>query len=62
MEFDFLKATLLEQSILLSSCYGIIDGRHDYEVAAEIMQQLAHRFGGEVIISTRIGGGDDVAG
>ena len=32
------------------------------EVAAEIMQQLAHRFGGEVIVSTRIGGGDDVAG
>ena len=29
------------------------------EVAAEIMQQLASRYGGEVVVSTRIGGGDD---
>ncbi len=29
------------------------------EVAAEIMQQLANRYGGEVVVSTRIGGGDD---
>lgn len=37
IEFDFLAPLLDEQSILFSSCYGIIDGRHDYEVAIDIL-------------------------
>ena len=45
MEFDFLKPMLLEQSLLLSSCYGIVDGRHDYEVAADLMAEGASGFG-----------------
>jgi threonine dehydrogenase-like Zn-dependent dehydrogenase len=28
---------LKEQTIVFSSCYGILDGRHDYEVAIEMM-------------------------
>ena len=28
---------LKEQTIVFSSCYGIIDGRHDYEVAIDLM-------------------------
>lgn len=45
MEFDFLKPMLLEQSLLLSSCYGIVDGHHDYEVAADLMAEGASGFG-----------------
>ncbi|CAI8026440.1 Sorbitol dehydrogenase [Geodia barretti] len=31
-EFDFLTPMLKEQSIVFSSCYSVLDGRHDYEL------------------------------
>ena len=34
---DWLRPMLKEQTIIFSSCYGIIDGRHDYEVAIDLM-------------------------
>ena len=34
---DWLRPMLKEQTIVFSSCYGILDGRHDYEVAIEMM-------------------------
>ncbi len=34
---DWLRPMLKEQTIVFSSCYGIIDGRHDYEVAIDLM-------------------------
>ncbi len=37
IEFDFLAPMLSEQSLLLSSCYGVVDGHHDYEVAIDIL-------------------------
>ena len=36
-EFDFLKPMLKEQNFVFSSCYNVLDGRHDYEVAIDIM-------------------------
>jgi threonine dehydrogenase-like Zn-dependent dehydrogenase len=35
--FDFLTPMLKEASLLLASCYGIVDGRHDYEVAIDLL-------------------------
>ncbi|MBM3958410.1 MAG: zinc-binding dehydrogenase [SAR202 cluster bacterium] len=35
--FDFLTPMLKEVSLLLASCYGIVDGRHDYEIAIDIL-------------------------
>jgi threonine dehydrogenase-like Zn-dependent dehydrogenase len=37
MPFDFLSPMLKEVSFLLASCYGIVDGRHDYEVAIDLL-------------------------
>jgi threonine dehydrogenase-like Zn-dependent dehydrogenase len=37
MPFDFLSPMLKEASFLLASCYGIVDGRHDYEVAVDLL-------------------------
>jgi len=37
LEFDWLKPLLKEQSIIFSSCYGVIDGYHDYETAIDIL-------------------------
>ena len=34
---DWLPPMLKEQTIVFSSCYGIINGRHDYEVAIDLM-------------------------
>lgn len=34
---DWLPPMLKEQTIVFSSCYGIMDGRHDYEVAIDLM-------------------------
>lgn len=50
--FNFLQPLLTELSLLFSSCYGIVDGRHDYEVAIDLMasgrlpfrQIVTHRF------------------
>lgn len=56
-EFDFLTPMLKEQSIVFSSCYSVLDGRHDYEVAIEMIasgktqidKMVTHRFGLEQI-------------
>lgn len=36
-EFDFLQLLLSEQSLIFSSCYGIVDGHHDYRIAIDLM-------------------------
>ena len=49
---DWLEPLLKEQSILFSSCYSVLDGRHDYEIAIDLMasgrarlgQMVTHRF------------------
>jgi threonine dehydrogenase-like Zn-dependent dehydrogenase len=51
-EFDFLPPMLSEHSIIFSSCYAVLDGRHDYEVAidmiasgkADLEQMVTHRY------------------
>ena len=48
---DWLQPLLKEHSILFSSCYSVIDGRHDYEIAVDLMasgkvqleQMVTHR-------------------
>ncbi len=37
LEFDWLKPLLKEQTFLFSSCYGILNGKHDYEIAIEML-------------------------
>ena len=34
---DWMKLHLKEQSIIFSACYGIMDGRHDFEMAVDLM-------------------------
>ena len=34
---DMLLPLLKEQSIIFSQCYSVIDGRHDYEIAMELL-------------------------
>ena len=66
-ETDYVDHEQVREEVLsarrLYAKYGwpVIDvtRRSIEEVAAEIMQQLANRYGGEVVVSTRIGGGDD---
>ena len=49
---DWMEPLLKEQSIVFSSCYSILDGRHDYEAAIEMVaagrapveQMVTHRF------------------
>ncbi len=36
-EFDFLTPMLREQAIVFSSCYSVLDGRHDYELAIDMI-------------------------
>ena len=36
LTFDWMKPLLKEQAIYFSSCYGVIDGRHDYEMAVDM--------------------------
>jgi len=35
--FDFITPIIRELTLLFSSCYGIVDGRHDYEVAIDML-------------------------
>ncbi len=35
--FNFLGPLLTELTFVFSSCYGVVDGRHDYEVAIDLM-------------------------
>ena len=37
VSLHWLDPLLKEQAIMFSACYGIIDGRHDYEVAIDLM-------------------------
>jgi threonine dehydrogenase-like Zn-dependent dehydrogenase len=49
---DWMEPLLKEQSVIFSSCYSVIDGRHDYEVAidlldsgrAQLEQMVTHRY------------------
>ena len=49
---DWLPPLLKEQSILFSSCYGILNGQHDYELAIDMLDSgrtalqpmVTHRF------------------
>ena len=34
---DMLQPLLKEQTILFSQCYSVLDGRHDYEIAIELL-------------------------
>lgn len=34
---DWVQPLINEHSIIFSSCYGVLDGRHDYEVAIDLM-------------------------
>ena len=48
---DWLEPLLKEQSVVFSSCYSVMDGRHDYEIAIDLMasgrvqlkQMVTHR-------------------
>ena len=50
--FDWLEPLLNEQSIIFSTCYSVINGYHDYEIAIDLMtrgkaslsQMVTHRF------------------
>ena len=52
MTLDWLPPMLKEQTIYFSSCYGILDGKHDYEVAIDLMssgkspikEMVTHRY------------------
>lgn len=49
---DWFQTLMKEQSIIFSMCYGILDGRHDFELAIELMEcgrialkrMVTHRF------------------
>ena len=49
---DWIKPLIKEQSIIFSSCYSILDGRDDYEIAIDLMasgraplkQIVTHKF------------------
>lgn len=53
LTFDWLKPLLKEQSIHFSSCYGVMDGKHDYEMAIDMFSTgttklediVTHEFG-----------------
>ena len=52
-EFDFLTPMLKEHSIIFSSCYSVLDGRHDYELAVDMIagggtrieEMVTHKYG-----------------
>ena len=52
MTLDWLQPLSKELSVIFSSCYSVLDGRHDYEIAIELMssgrvelkQLVTHRF------------------
>lgn len=37
LPFNFLGPLLTELTFVFSSCYGVVDGRHDYEVAVDML-------------------------
>ena len=52
IEFDFIGPLLKEQAIIFSSCYSVLEGRHDYELAIDMLasgiapveQMVTHRY------------------
>jgi len=42
LQFDWLAPLLKEQSIIFSSCYGILDGYHDYEMAINLLSNKSN--------------------
>lgn len=52
LTFDWLEPLLNEQSIIFSTCYSVLNGYHDYEIAIDLMtrgkaslsQMVTHRF------------------
>ena len=34
---DWMNLHLKEQSLIFSACYGLMDGRHDFEMAVDLM-------------------------
>ena len=42
LQFDWLAPLLKEQSIIFSSCYGILDGYHDYEMAINLLSNQSN--------------------
>ena len=34
---DWMRPLLKEQSIIFSSCYSVLNGRHDFEVAIDLL-------------------------
>ncbi len=52
IETDWMEPLLKEQSIVFSSCYSILDGRHDYEATIDMVaagrtpieQMVTHKF------------------
>ena len=53
LTLDWLPPMLKEQTIYFSSCYNILDGKHDYEVAIDLLssgkvrvkEMVTHRYG-----------------
>ncbi|PZC42781.1 MAG: (R,R)-butanediol dehydrogenase [Chloroflexi bacterium] len=39
LEFDWLQPLLKEQSFIFSSCYGVLNGYHDYEMAIDLLSR-----------------------
>ena len=37
---DWMAPLLKEQSFIFSSCYGVLDGRHDFEIAIDLMAEV----------------------
>ena len=37
VELDWMTLLGSEKSLVMSACYGVIDGRHDYEIAVDLM-------------------------
>ena len=52
IQMDWMEPLMKEQSIIFSNCYSILDGRHDFEVAIDMMgsgqvnlkPMVTHRF------------------
>lgn len=52
LTFDWLEPLLNEQSIIFSTCYSVLNGYHDYEIAIDLMargkaslsQMVTHKF------------------
>jgi threonine dehydrogenase-like Zn-dependent dehydrogenase len=48
LPYAFLPPMLSELTFKLSSCYGIVDGKHDYDVAINMLSNKDTEFNGIV--------------